>query len=438
MIMTTQKKTNLVERGLRLLTGLDRRSANSLGPYPDFDFNGLATVPAPLDRGRWGLLGELAVWPGTCAVVTARDGTSRVYPAGSHSLLDLPLGSATVQFVHTARQRRVLAPVEGLSQDKWRVRLSAEVEFEVCEPWRVAQAVQPLATLDAVVTSCTLAQIEAMTHDALTGNDDGVGATPCGRPVGLEAITTGILQRVRQRESLDGLWVVDLIIVERVGDERRVQIMQEASVERARLSEEQRTQEQFNQARLHLLETRRQLLEREQVLALLETQGQLDRAQIEEGRRLVAARVDAEVARIRQAEEEWQADLQQQLEEQAATRERSNLAMRQRHAETLAVIEGTTLVTAEATHAGALELPSVSARRYPGLGPNDEPNALASQVREIESVRAELVDKGLRVLRGIQQGEAAPGLPLDRLRTLPEGNVSSSEEEEEDEHEAQG
>jgi len=421
--MKTKVKSDLVERGLRLLAGLDRRSNDSLGPYPDFDFNGLATAPAALDRGRWGLLGELVVWPGTCAVVTARDGTGRVYPAGSHSLFDLPLGSATVQFVHTARQRRVLAPVEGLSQDKWRVRLSAEVEFEVREPWRVAQATQPLATLDAVVTSCTLAQIEAMTHDALTGSEDGVGATPCGRPVGLETITAGILQRVRQRESLDGLWVVDLIIVERAGDERRVQIMQEASVERARLSEEQRTQEQFDQARLHLLELRRQLLEGEQVLALLETQGQLDRAQIEEGRRLVAARVEAEVARVRQAEAEWQAELEQQLAEQAAARERTTLALRQRHAETLAVIEGTTLVTAEAARAGALELPTVSARRYPGLGPHDEPNALASQVREMESIRVGVVDKGLRVLRGIQQGEATPA--------LPEGNVPPEEEEDE-------
>lgn len=415
--MTTQVKSNLVERGLRFLAGLDGRSTDGLGPYPDFDFNDLATAPAPLDRGRWGLLGELVVWPGTCAVVTARDGTSRVYPAGSHSLFDLPLGSATVQFVHTARQRRVLAPVEGLSRDKWRVRLSVEVEFEVREPWRVAQATQPLATLDAVVTTSTLAQIEAMPHDALTGNEDG-------DEDGLEAITAGILRRVRQRESLDGLWVVDLIIVERVGDERRVQIMQEASVERARLSEEQRTQEQFDQARLQLLESRRQLLEREQVLALLETQGHLDRAQIEEGRRLVAARVDAEVARIRQAEEEWQTELYQQLEEQAAARERTTLALRQRHAETLAVIEGTTLVTTEAARAGALELPTVSARRYPGLGPNDEPNAFAGQIHEIESVRAGVVDKGLRVLRGIQQGEAAAA--------LPEGHVPPEEGEEDE------
>jgi hypothetical protein len=339
-------------------------------------------------------------------------------------LFDLPLGSATVQFIHTARQRRVLAPMEGLSQDKWRVTLNVQVEFEVREPWRVAQAAQPLATLDAVVTTCTLAQIESMTHDALTGSQDGVDTTPRGRPVGLEAITAGILQRVRQRESLDGLWVVDLIIVERMGDERRVQIMQEASVERARLSEEQRTQEQFDQARLHLLELRRQLLEREQVLALLETQGQLDRAQIEEGRRLVAARVDAEVARICQAEAEWQVELEQQLEEQAAARERTTLALRQRHAETLAVIEGTTLVTAEAARAGALELPTVSARRYPGLGPNDEPNALASQIHKIESVRAGVVDKGLRVLRGIQQGEMA--------LALPEGNVPPEEEEEDE------
>lgn len=414
--MTTKNKSNLVEQGLRFLAGLDRRPKDGLGPYPDFDFNGLATAPAALDRGRWGLLGELVVWPGTCAVVTAHDGTCRVYPAGSHSLFDLPLGSATVQFVHTARQRRVLAPVEGLSQDKWRVRLSVEVEFEVREPWRVAQATQPLATLDAVVTTCTLAQIEAMTHDALTGREDEDES-------GLEAITAGILQRVRQRESLDGLWVVDLIIVERAGDERRVQIMQEASVERARLSEEQRTQEQFDRARLQLLELRRQLLEREQVLALLETQGQLERVQIEEGRRLVAARIDAEVARLRQAEAEWQAELQQQLEEQAAARERATLALRQRHAETLAVIEGTTLVTAEAARTGALELPTVSARRYPGLGPHDEPNALANQIREMESIRVGVVDKGLQVLRNIQQGEAAP--------SLPEGHVSSEEEDDE-------
>jgi len=373
--MTTQIKTNLVERGLRLLAGLGRRPTDDLGSYPTFDFNGLVTAPAPLERGRWGLLGELRVWPGTCAVVTAPDGTGRIYPAGSHSLFDLPLGSATVQFVHTARQRRVPAPVEGLSQDKWRVKLNAEVEFEVREPRRVVQATQPLATLDAVVTSCTLAQIEATPYDALTGSNDGDGA-------GLEAITAGILQRVRQRESLEGLWVVDLIIVERVGDERRVQIMQEASVERARLSEEQRTQEQFDQTRLHLLELERQVLEREQVLALLETQGQLDRTQIEEGRRLVAARVDAEVARIRCVEEEWQTELQQRLEEQAAARERTTLSLCQRHAETLAVIEGTTLVTSEAARAGALELPSVSARRYPGLDPNGEPHAFASQIRE--------------------------------------------------------
>lgn len=125
--------------------------------------------PAPLNRGWLGLLGQLIVLPGTCAVVTGRKGYRQVFPAGTHTLFEVPLGPATVQWVNARRQRRELPPVMALTQDKWQATLRVALEFEVDDVEAIAQHADPLTALDAAAKAAILAQIEAMSHDALTG-----------------------------------------------------------------------------------------------------------------------------------------------------------------------------------------------------------------------------------------------------------------------------
>jgi hypothetical protein len=399
--MGTTTKPDWMGQALRLAAQLANRPAVQKPiEAAEFAFNGLATAPRPLERGRWGLLDELLVWPNTCAVLTGRDGFRRVYPPGSFSLYDVPLGPAMVQYVLTTRQLRQVGPVEGLSSDKWRVALTLKVGFRVSNPVQVAAASQPLATLEAVVASCTLAQIEATAHDALTGVEGGEGEDDWDG--GLETVATQVLLRAQQHLIGEGLELLDLVITERAGDERRAEIMQKATVERAQLAEEQRTCRQSDETRLQRIENLRRLAEQEQELALVEAEGELRRVRMKEAQRLVAARVDVEIARLQRLEEEWRAELDRRLSDHRLDRERERLLQEQQHAETLAVIAGTTQVTTEAVRSGAVELPYVSARRHPEW-PAAEGDGLLEQVREVEAVRAGMVNAGLRTLQGIHE-----------------------------------
>ncbi len=358
---------------------------------PEFSFNGLATPPVPLNRGWLGLLGQLVVLPGTCAVITGRQGYQQAFPPGTHMLFEVPLGAVTMQLVNTRRQRRELPPVTALSQDKWRVTLRVALEFEVADAAAIAQHAEPLAALDTAAEAAILAQIEAMLHDALTGLVDGEDT-----PSGVDAVAEGILRHLRASPSVEGFRIVNLSIVEREGDERRVQIVQDAVVERTRLEEEGQVRELTDQLELAKLAVRREMAEKEQAIALVKTQTEVRQEEERERLKLMAAQVEAEVEEIRRVQEAWQAEQKRLAEEWRTAKELELLQMQQQHEANLEIIKGTAQVTAEAARAGKLEGLKVSSRRRPEI-----------TVAEGDG-RGEVVGEGLEVLRTLRERMAPP------------------------------
>jgi hypothetical protein len=358
---------------------------------PEFSFNGLTTPPAPLNRGWLGLLGQLVVLPGTCAVVTGRKGYRHTFFPGTHTLFEVPLGPTTVQWVNTRRQRRDLPPVMALSQDKWQVTLRVAVEYEVDDVELIVQHADPLAALDTAARAAILTQIEALPHDALTGlaeDQDALG--------GVDAVVENILRHLRASPSVEGFKIINLSIVERKGDERRIKIVQDAVVERTRLAEEGQVQELEDRLKLTQISAHRQMAEEEQAIALVETQTEVRQEQERERLKLMTAQVEAEIEEIHRAQEAWRAEQKRLAEEWRTAKELELLQMQQQHEANLEIIKGTAQVTAEAAKAGKLEGLKVSPRRRPEINVTDG------------SGRSEVVGEGLEVLRTLRERMAPP------------------------------
>jgi hypothetical protein len=348
--------------------------------YPEFTFNGLATPPEEVDRSLLNLFGQLTVLPGTCAVLTGRGGFQKVYHPGTYSLFDVPLGRAVVQVVNMASQTREIPPVTTLSADKWNVTLKIAVDFRVADPVKIAASLNPLETLDTVATSCVLAQIESMSHDALTGRPD--------EEAGVDEVARQILERLRGKPSLRGLEIINVTIAQRKGDERRIKIVQDATVEETRILEESKLQQQRDMARLTDLAAQKKIAKRAQEVVLIEAETARRKMEEEERLKIAQAQLEAEAAEIRRAQEEWQAELKRREEEWRTAKELEILQTKSQHEERLEVIKGVAQITAEAAKSGTLGSLGVSPRRRP-----------ETVISEAEPV----VEQGIQALRALQE-----------------------------------
>ncbi|MBM4467183.1 MAG: hypothetical protein FJ014_16785 [Chloroflexi bacterium] len=358
--------------------------------YPEFTFNGLATPPEEVDRSVLSLFGQLTVLPGTCAVLTGRGGFQKVYHPGTYSLFEVPLGRAVVQVVNVAPQTREIPPVTALSADKWNVTLKVAVDFRVSDPMGIAVSLNPLETLDTVAASCVLAQIESMSHDALTGRPD--------EEAGVDEVARQILERLREKPSLRGLNIINVTIAQRKGDERRIKIIQDATVEETRILEESKLQQQRGEARLADLVAQKKMARREQEIALIEAETARRKMEEEERLKIAQAQLEAEAAEIRRAQEEWQAELTRREEEWRTAKELEILQTKSQHEERLEAIKGIAQTTAEAAKSGTLGGLGVSPRRRP-----------ETLISEAEPV----VEQGIQALRSFQERPAPRAyLPL--------------------------
>jgi hypothetical protein len=349
-------------------------------PVPEFTFNGLATPPEEIDRRWHNLFGQLTVLPGTCAVLTGRGGFQKVHYPGTYSLFDVPLGRAVVQVVNMASQTREIPPVTALSADKWNVTLNVAVDFRVGDAVEIAGRLNPLETLDTVATSCVLAQIEAMSHDALTGRPGG--------EAGVDEVARQIMERLRAAPSLKGLEIIHVTIAHRKGDERRIQIVRDAMVEETRIAEGSKLQQQRDGARLVDLAAQKKIARRAQEMALIEAETARRKMEEEERLKIAQAQLEAEAAEIRRAEEEWQAELQRREEEWRTARELELLQTKIQHEERLEAIKGMAQITTEAAKRGTLGSLGVSPRRRP-----------ETVVSELEPV----VEQSIQALRAFQE-----------------------------------
>jgi len=380
------------EEGQSLVESIAASVERELAPkkeereYPQFTFNGLATAPEEVDRSLLNLFGQLTVLPGTSAVLTGRGGFQKVYGPGTYSLFDVPLGRAVVQVVNMASQTREVPPVTALSADKWNVTLKVAVDFRVGDPVEIAASLNPLETLDTVATSCILAQIEAMPHDALTGKPEEVSG-------GVDEVAKQILERMRKSPSLTALEIINVTVAERQGDERRIQIIRDATVEETRITEESRLQQERDKAQLASLERGKLIAKREQEIALIEAETARRKMEEEEKLKVDRAKLEAEAAEIQRAQAEWQAEMKRREEEWRTAKELEVLAMKSQHEQIIAVIQGAAQITTEAAKSGQLGSLGVSPRR--------RPEAAASETGEV-------IEQGLQVLQAFRERIAPP------------------------------
>ena len=348
--------------------------------YPEFTFNGLATPPEEVDRSLLSLFGQLTVLPGTCAVLTGRGGFQKVYHPGTYSIFDVPLGRAMVQVVNMASQTREIPTVTALSADKWNVTLKIAVDFRVCDPVKIAESLNPLETLDTVATSCVLAQIESMSHDALTGRPD--------EEAGVDEVARQILERLMEKPSLTGLRIINVTVAERKGDERRIKIVQDATVEDTRIVEESKLQQQRGEARLADLTAQKKIARRAQEVALIEAETARKKMEEEEKLKIAQAQLEAQAAEIRRVQEEWQAELKRREEEWRTAKELEMLHTKSQHEEKLEAIKGIAQTTTEAAKSGTLGSLGVSPRRRP-----------ETMISEAEPV----LEQGIQALKSFQE-----------------------------------
>lgn len=348
--------------------------------YPEFTFNGLATPPEEVDRSLLSLFGQLTVLPGTCAVLTGRSGFQKVFHPGTYGLFDVPLGRAMVQVVNVASQTREMPPVTALSADKWNVTLKVAVDFRVSDAVEIAVSLNPLDTLDTVATSCVLAQIESMSHDALTGRPD--------EEAGVDEVARQIRERLRGKPSLKGLEIINVTVAQRKGDERRIKIVQDATVEGTRILEESKLQQRRDEAQLVDLAAQKKIAKRAQEVALIEAETARRKVEEEEKLKIAQAQLEAQAAEIRQTQEEWQAELKRREEEWRTAKELEILQTKSQHEERLEAIKGIAQTTAEAAKSGTLGSLSVSPRRRP-----------ETMISEAEPV----LEQGIQALRAFQE-----------------------------------
>lgn len=278
-------------------------------PLPHFA-SGLATTPQALPRQAFGLGAQLVVPPGTWAVISMPGGVTRTYTPGSYWIWSPP-GAVLVQWVDARRQQVPIGPVEGLSADKWRVRLWLIVDVVVSDPVLIAAHREPLSALAAATRAAALAYIERHSHAALTGCE--------GEHGGLDAPARAVLAALRADPALAGLELIAVRVLERQGDERQIEAATAATVEAARIGEALRVESARHHATIQRLEDQAAIDEREHGLRmaataaaarerLLAQQAEVQQAALAARLEIVMAEIRAQTAEIAHEEQAWQSE----------------------------------------------------------------------------------------------------------------------------------
>lgn len=270
--------------------------------------NGLATAAQSLPRQALGFASQLVVPPGTWAVIHLPGGITQTYTPGSYWLWGQP-GTVLVQWVDARRQQVPVGPVEGLSADKWRVRLWLIIDMVVNDPLLIATHREPLASLVAAARVAALAYIERHSHAALTG---------CVAPGGgMDGPGTAVLERLCADPALAGLELIGARVIERQGDERQIEAATAATVAAAQIDETLRVESAEHRATLQRLEAQALVDEREHSLRmamaaaqarerLLTQQADVQQAALAARLEIIMAEIRAQTAEIAHEEQSWQ------------------------------------------------------------------------------------------------------------------------------------
>ena len=238
------------------------------------------------------------------AILTHPSGHKQVFCNGDH-YLGLPIGSYTVQFVRMAQQTTPIPPVQGKSQDAWDVALELEIVWRVIRPGRVIHSQHLIHTLVSTCRAVVTDFIRSLPHDNLI---QVPGET---QAISEEEITRSLRVNLKQRKIFDGLEILDIILVNRQGDQRRTEVVQNAIVEAKTIETELSLERQKTQLAVQKLEQDLALIHQRRTIDL--AQAQTDRLVAEENdqKRLRMAEIDAEEARLRRSVQEQEIEFQQ-------------------------------------------------------------------------------------------------------------------------------
>lgn len=387
----------------------------------NFDFNGLVSRPRPISRGLFNLFGRIHVQPGTCALLTGNQGFEAALGPGNHTRLSLPAGPIVMQVVNMTVQNRPVPSVSALSRDKWQVTLEGMLSFQVADPFKAANSAPLLEILDHATRAALLSLIEEFEHDELTGRTDASPKSPEYAPgegeeapaSGIPALCSRLVELLKADQSLAALLIISFHVTSRSGDERRIQIAQESSVEQTRVLEENRVKRLQHQ--VQLLEAGAELELKQQELKLRELELSIEReaAQNSELIRLMRSETEAKSAYLMRAEREWQAQQKRQEDEWRVAREFDMLQLKSRHEEAIEAIRGTTIVSAEAAQAGQLGNLNISPRRKAELAGESGANSQSS-----------VISQGLQALKDLPSSGSSYAYFLPNR--LQSGNSSHS------------
>ena len=330
---------------------LPKRSSGFSLLRPDirFDANGLVSSPEWI----WSLpfVGALVIVPpGTCAVLTLRSGRRRVFPEGVHNLRHLGWSVYPVHYVDTRRHRTRIPLAQALCKDGWRGGLALEVFWRVADAPLTIDAVDPLGDLVSAAQASMRAVVESISHDKLIGGT-------AKQVVDAAALARTIAGQLQANPAIQGLQILKVLVADRQGDERRIEIVQETTVEQTQLAEQHRLELERISKNAAVLSERMGLEQERRVLALFEAETK--RKQIEEERkvRIREAEIEAEVtARLMPAK--WQ---EIQLEQAAET-------CRQQYELMGRAVDAYAQILGEAAKVAPLESWGISSRRRPEFG----------------------------------------------------------------------
>ena len=238
------------------------------------------------------------------AVFTHPNGCKQILNRGER-YLDLPVGSYTVQLVNMRQQSTLLPPVQGISQDAWDVALELEIVWKVLYPARVIQSQGFLHILISTCRAVIMDFIRSVPHDRIVQ----VPGNP--QTISEEEITSAIYTRLRNRKIFDGLAILDIILVNRYGDQRRTEVVQNAIVEAKAIETELTLNKCKTQLASQKLEQDLELINQHRVLELAQAQTERLVAEENDQKRLRMAEIDAEEAKLRRSVREQEIEFQQ-------------------------------------------------------------------------------------------------------------------------------
>jgi len=275
---------------------------------PKFPAGEIVSLPYELKVPLFG--GYLQVPPYTHAAITHPTGQIDVFPNGTFYLDYLSRPGYIVQLVDTSQHTTSIGPIQGQSSDAWGIVLNIEVIWQVIRPRQVLGIRNFMRTLTAAFRAVIMDYLRTIPLERIIQIPGDQSVIPD------EQIGREICKELRKRVITRGVVILDVILTERQGDQRCIDVIQNAIVQTKTINTELQVQ---------ALKTKLTATQYKQEQELLDAHRKIELAQAETARlvaeemdrqRLRKAENDAEEARLRQPVRELEIEYQQKANDQ--------------------------------------------------------------------------------------------------------------------------